>query len=194
VTDTPDAPPIIAFPDQAAFASWLHHHHTDAAGIWLKLAKAGSGVDSVTYAEAVETALCYGWIDGQKQKFDNAFWLQRFTPRRPRSKWSRINRDKATELIERGAMQPSGLAEVERAQADGRWAAAYDSARTATVPDDLAAALEANPKAAAFFATLDGTNRYAFLYRVQDAKRPETRARRIEDFVAMLADGRKLHG
>jgi uncharacterized protein YdeI (YjbR/CyaY-like superfamily) len=135
-------------------------------------------------------ALCYGWIDGQKASFDDRYWLQRFTPRRSRSKWSKVNRQKATELIERGAMKPAGLREVERAKADGRWDAAYDAQSTATVPDDLRRELEKNDAAREFFQTLNSANRYAILYQIGDAKKPETRARRIEKFVAMLA-GRK---
>jgi uncharacterized protein YdeI (YjbR/CyaY-like superfamily) len=144
----------------------------------------------VTYAEAVEAALAHGWIDGQVKKFDDAYYLQRFTPRRPRSRWSRINRDRAIALIERGAMQPAGLREVERAKADGRWAAAYEPPSKIGVPEDLRQALDANDRARARFETLDSQNRYAILYRVHDAKRPETRARRIAEFVAMLAEGR----
>jgi uncharacterized protein YdeI (YjbR/CyaY-like superfamily) len=138
-------------------------------------------------------ALCYGWIDGQKAKGDDQHWLQRFTPRRSRSRWSKVNRDHVARLVDQGRMRPAGLAEVERAKADGRWEAAYDGPRTSSVPDDLAAALAANPAAATFFETLDRQNRFAVLYRVQDAKRPETRARRIEQYVAMLAEGKKLH-
>jgi uncharacterized protein YdeI (YjbR/CyaY-like superfamily) len=185
--------PTISFAARADWAAWLTDHHEDSEGLWLKIAKKGSGVDSVTYAEAVEVALCHGWIDGQKRALDDAHWLQRFTPRKARSRWSRINRDKATELIERGEMRPAGLREVERAKADGRWDAAYAGARSATVPDDLQAALDADDRAREFFATLDGANRYAILYRVQDAKRPETRARRIEKYVAMLREHRKIH-
>jgi len=184
----------VVFPSAAAFESWLAEHHTQSPGVWLRLRKQGSAAPgTVTYAEAVEVALCFGWIDGQKRSLDEDHWLQRFTPRSPRSRWSQINRAKALELIEQGRMRPAGLAEVERARADGRWEAAYAGARTMTVPDDLAAALAANPAAESFFATLDGANRYAVLYRVQDAKRPETRARRIATFVQMLAEGRKLH-
>lgn len=138
-------------------------------------------------------ALCYGWIDGQKAGLDDQWWLQRFTPRRPRSRWSKVNRDKVAALIEQGRMRPPGLAEIDRAKADGRWDAAYDSPRTATVPDDLAAALAATPAAAAFFETLDRQNRYSILHRVQEAKRAETRARRIEKYVAMLAEGEKSY-
>ena len=162
-------------------------------GLWLKFAKKGSGIESVTYDQAVEVALCYGWIDGQVRKFDEDYYLQRFTPRRSRSKWSKVNRKKATELIERGEMKAAGLREVERAKADGRWDAAYDSPSTATVPDDLRRELEKNEKAWAFFCELDGRNRYAILYQIQDAKRPETRARRIAKYVAMLAEQKKPH-
>ena len=189
----PDDLPILAFETPAAWEAWLAEHHATAPGVWLKLAKRGSGHASVTYAEALDVALAYGWIDGQKGRSDADWWLQRFTPRRPSSRWSQVNRDKALALIEAGRMQPAGMREVERARADGRWDAAYASQRTMTVPDDLRAALDANPAASAFFATLDGANRYAVLYRVQDAKRPETRARRIEQYVAMLAAGEKLH-
>ena len=185
--------PTIACATRADWAAWLADHHDKAEGVWLKYAKKGSGVQSVTYAEAVEVALCYGWIDGQSAPGDDAHWLQRFTPRRPRSKWSKINRDRAIALIERGEMQPAGLREVERAKADGRWDAAYEGARTATVPDDLQAALDADDEAREFFATLDSANRYSILYRVQEAKRPETRARRIEKYVAMLREHRKIH-
>lgn len=185
--------PIVPFVSAGAWEGWLEEHGETSAGIWLKLAKKGADVPSVTYAEAVEGALVYGWIDGQKGAYDEAWWLQRFTRRGPRSAWSQINRATATELIAAGRMQPAGLAAVEGAQADGRWERAYAGARTAVVPDDLQQALDAWPAAAAFFATLDSANRYAVLYRVQDAKRPDTRARRIETFVAMLARGEKLH-
>ena len=185
--------PILRFASREEWRAWLAAEQATSAGVWLKLAKAGTGIASVTYAEALEVALCHGWIDGQKGGFDDEFWLQRFTPRKPRSRWSRINRDKATALIERGEMEPAGLREVDAAKADGRWDAAYEGQRTATVPDDLQRALDANPAAAAFFSTLDGANRYAILYRVQDAKKPETRARRIDKYVAMLAAGEKLH-
>jgi uncharacterized protein YdeI (YjbR/CyaY-like superfamily) len=183
----------VSFPSADAWTAWLAEHHGSSRGVWLKIAKKGAGIDTVSYAEAVEAALCYGWIDGQKDKFDGDYWLQRFTHRRPRSKWSRINCDKAAELIDRGRMKPAGLREVERARADGRWDAAYEAQRTATVPEDLARALERNERAQAFFATLDRTNRYAILYRIQDAKRPDTRARRIEQYMAMLEEGKKLY-
>jgi uncharacterized protein YdeI (YjbR/CyaY-like superfamily) len=184
---------IVSFESAGAFETWLSEQHATSAGIWLKLRKKGPGIVALDYAQALDVALCYGWIDGQKGKFDAQFWLQRFTPRKPKSKWSKANRDKVAALIEQGRMQLAGLAEVERAKADGRWEAAYDGARTASVPDDLAAALAANPAAAEFFETLDRRNRYAILHRIQDAKKPETRARRIEKYVAMLAEGKKLY-
>jgi len=188
----PDAP-IIAFASQDAWRDWLDEHQADQGGLWLKLAKAASGIATVTYAEALDVALCYGWIDGQKRPFDGDYWLQRFTPRRPRSKWSQVNTRKVEALIEAGRMQPAGLREIERAKADGRWDAAYAAQSTATVPEDLQAALEANAAALAFFSTLNSANRYAILYRVQDAKRPVTRTKRIADFVQMLSEERKLY-
>jgi uncharacterized protein YdeI (YjbR/CyaY-like superfamily) len=185
--------PIMAFPSREAWAAWLDEHHTDSTGVWLTLLKKGAGEAGVSYGDAVEVALCYGWIDGQAGKHNDRFWLQRFTPRRARSIWSRVNRDRALALIARGEMQPAGLREVERAQADGRWEAAYEPPSTMTVPDDLQTALASNPTAAEAFAALNSTNRYSILHRIQAAKRPETRARRIETFVAMLAEGKKLY-
>ena len=184
---------VLPFPSADAWRAWLDAHHASSPGLWIQLAKGSAGVASVTYAEAVEGALCYGWIDGHKRALDERYWLQRFTPRAARSKWSKINVEKAEALIAGGLMMPAGLREVERARDDGRWAAAYAGARTAVVPDDLRRALDADPQASAFFAKLDGANRYAILFRVEDAKRPETRARRIATFVAMLAKGEKLH-
>ena len=188
------SPDPLQFATQRAFEAWLRKHQADPDGVWLLLAKAGAETRTVTYAEAVEVALCHGWIDGQKKAFDDAYWLQRFTPRRARSPWSKINRTKAEALIASGRMQPAGQAEIDRAKADGRWDKAYDGARTATMPADLQAALEAQPDAAAFFAALDAANRYAVLWRVQTASKPETRAKRIEKLVAMLAQGEKIHG
>jgi uncharacterized protein YdeI (YjbR/CyaY-like superfamily) len=185
--------PVLSFPSRAAFEEWLADNHGSAPGLWLKIARKGSGRTTVDYAEALEVALCHGWIDGQKGRHDGEFWLQRFTPRGPRSRWSRINRDKAEALVASGAMRPAGQAQIDAARADGRWDAAYAGQKSATVPDDLAAALAANPAAQAFFGTLDGPNRYAVLYRVEDAKRPETRARRVAQYVEMLAEGRTLH-
>jgi uncharacterized protein YdeI (YjbR/CyaY-like superfamily) len=189
-----DGRPVLPFASREEFAAWLDANHASCEGIWIKFAKKASGIDTVVYAEALDVALRYGWIDGQAARVDEHWYAQRWTPRRPRSKWSKINRDKAEALMASGDMKPAGLAEVERAKADGRWDAAYESAANATVPDDLQAALDANPKAAELFAKLSGSNRYAILYRIQDAKRPETRARRIEKFVAMLARGEKVYG
>jgi uncharacterized protein YdeI (YjbR/CyaY-like superfamily) len=190
---TPSELPIRPFRDAKAWSTWLARNHASATGVWIKFAKKASGIRSIDYAQALHHALCWGWIDGQSRSLDESWYLQRFTPRGRRSIWSKINRDKALVLIESGAMQPAGLAEVERAQQDGRWEQAYDSPRNATVPEDLAAALAAKPKAAKFFATLDGQNRYAVLHRIQIAKKPETRAKRIAEFVVMLAEGRTLH-
>ncbi len=189
----PPAAKPIRFASQRAFEAWLTKHGASSDGIWLELAKAGAPEPTVTYAEAIDSALCHGWIDGQKRALDATHWLQRFTPRRPRSLWSKINRQKVEALTAAGRMTPAGLAEVERARADGRWDAAYDSPRTAEVPADLRAALDANRAAAAFFDQLDGRNRYAVLWRVQTAKLPATRARRIAQLVAQLADGKPLH-
>ena len=182
------------FASAQAFWAWLEAEHETADGVWIEFAKKGSGIPTVVYAEAVEAALCFGWIDGQVKKSDEeGFYQQRFTPRRARSRWSQINRDKAERLIASGRMRPAGLAEVERAKADGRWDAAYPSPSKIGVPPDLQEALDANPAAREFFATLKGSNRYAVLYRIHDAKRPETRARRIAQFVEMLARGETVH-
>jgi uncharacterized protein YdeI (YjbR/CyaY-like superfamily) len=159
----------------------------------MKIAKPSAGVASVGYAEALEIALLFGWIDGQKQKLDADFWLQKFTPRGAKSRWSERNRASATRLMREGRMRPAGLAAVESAKRDGRWDRAYASQARATVPADLQRALDAKPEALAFFRTLDSANRYAILYRVQDAKKPETRAKRIADFVGMLARGETIH-
>jgi uncharacterized protein YdeI (YjbR/CyaY-like superfamily) len=183
----------LPFASQDEWRAWLAEHHADSDGVWIAFARKASGIPTVTYAEAVEVALTYGWIDGQSRSIDETHYGQRFTPRRARSRWSKINRVKAEKLIAEGKMQPAGLAEVERAKADGRWDAAYDSPTTATVPDDLRAALDANPAAAKLFDELDGTNRYAILHRIQEATRPETRARRIAKFVEMLARGETIH-
>lgn len=185
--------PTLSFPSPEAWEAWLQDNHSSSTGLWLKLAKKDSGIDSVTYAEAVEGALCFGWIDGQKQAFDERSWLQRFTPRSPRSKWSQINRQKAEQLIEQSRMHPAGLAQVQRARDDGRWERAYESQRQATVPEDLQLALSENPAARAFFETLNSVNRYAITYRVQDAKRKDTRERRIAKFIAMLEAHETIH-
>lgn len=189
----PDELPLLHFESAHAWDAWLAANHVSSPGVWLMIAKKGAGVPSVDYSQALDVALCFGWIDGQKDSHQDGFWLQRFTPRRPASKWSRVNTQRAEALIQAGRMRPAGLRQVEMAKSDGRWQAAYHSQSSATVPADLAEALKANPGAAAFFATLDGANRYAILYRIADAKRPETRARRVATFVAMLADHKKLH-
>ncbi|MBJ2157233.1 YdeI/OmpD-associated family protein [Variovorax sp. IB41] len=189
-----DAP--VEFANAAALVRWYKRHHGTHAGVWLRIAKKASGIASIDHPEALEIALCFGWIDGQRKSDTDdgeRYFLQRFTPRTARSTWSKINRDKALKLIDEERMQPGGLAEVERAKADGRWDAAYDGASVATVPPDLQAALDANKKAAKFFATLDARNRYAVLFRTQGAKKAETRARRIAKFVEMLAKGEKIH-
>lgn len=190
---TPAKPELQVQPFASAgtWEAWLEEHHASSEGVWIKFAKKGTGIETVSYAEAVDAALCYGWIDGQVKRFDEEHWLQRFTPRRPRSKWSKINREKVARLIETGKMKPAGLREVERAQADGRWDAAYDSPSKATVPDDLQREFDKNPEAAAVFDSLNRSERYTILYQIQDAKRPETRVRRIEKFVAMLNERRK---
>jgi uncharacterized protein YdeI (YjbR/CyaY-like superfamily) len=185
--------PLLPFATPAAWEKWLAANHETARGVWLKLAKAAAGNASVTYAEALDVALCYGWIDGQKGSIDARYWKQRFTPRSARSKWSQINCKKVDALIAAGRMTPAGLREVEAAKADGRWERAYAGARAAEVPEDLVAALAANKKAQKAFATLDGANRYSILYHVHDAKKPETRAKRIAKYVAMLANGEKPH-
>jgi uncharacterized protein YdeI (YjbR/CyaY-like superfamily) len=185
--------PVLAFPTAAAWDEWLAEHCATCAGVWLKTARKGAAEPTVSYADALEVALCFGWIDGQKGPLDDQHWLQRFTPRKPGSNWSRINTQKAAALIEAGRMQPPGLREVELAKADGRWDRAYAGQRTAVVPDDLRQALDANPAASAFFETISGVNRYAILYRIQVVKRPEVRARKIAHYVQMLAEHKTLH-
>ncbi|MGH8866912.1 MAG: YdeI/OmpD-associated family protein [Actinomycetes bacterium] len=190
--ETRDGLPVLPFASADDLESWLDAHQVDR-GVWVKMAKRGSGLDSVTLSDALDVALCFGWIDGQRVSYDDTHFLQRYTPRRPRSRWSQINVGRVEALRAAGRMRPAGLAEVEKAKADGRWDAAYASPSTITVPDDLRAALDAEPAAAETFATLDSTNRYAVLYRVEGAKRPETRARRIATFVEMLARGETPH-
>ena len=188
-----DGLPILPFASAAAWEGWLEEHHADADGVWIRMAKKGSGVESVRYPEVLEVALCFGWIDGRREAHDERFFLQRYTPRRARSRWSKINRETAERLTAEGRMRPAGVAEVERAKADGRWEAAYESASRMTVPEDLQRELDARPAAKAFFEGLSSQNRYAILYRLQDAKRPETRARRLDTFVAMLEAGETIH-
>lgn len=185
--------PVLHITSQQDWHSWLEKHHTDHKGLWLKHAKKLSGKPSVSYEEAVEEALCYGWIDSQKQTYDTDYYLQKFTPRGPRSIWSKINVSKAESLITLGKMQPSGLAAIDLAKADGRWDAAYDSGSTSEVPEDFKDALDKNPKAKQFFETLNKTNVYAFCWRIQTAKKAETRKARIKKFIEMLNKGEKLH-
>jgi uncharacterized protein YdeI (YjbR/CyaY-like superfamily) len=188
-----DGRAILAFRDQEEWEAWLEAEHATSDGVWIKFAKKGSGLPSVVYPEAVESALCFGWIDSLVRSLDERFYLQKFTPRRPRSRWSRVNRDKATALIEQGRMRPAGLAQVELAKTDGRWDAAYAPPAEVTVPEDLQRALDENPKAAEFFATLNKSNRFAIVYQLEDAKKPETRTRRLEKFVDLLNRGERLY-
>ena len=189
----PSADTSALFKSARAFEIWLKQHHATSEGLWLKIAKRGALDASVTYLEAVEVALCWGWIDGQKKGLDAHYFLQRFTPRRARSVWSKVNVEKVARLIQEGRMQAPGLAQVEAAQTDGRWARAYDGARTSVVPEDLIAALDAAPMAKAFFSQINATNRYAILWRIQTAVKAETRARRIAQLVEMLARGETIH-
>jgi uncharacterized protein YdeI (YjbR/CyaY-like superfamily) len=187
-----DGLPTIFFSSSADWEDWLEANH-EGRGVWIKVANKASGIESVTTAEALDVALCFGWIDSRREALDEQYFLQRYTPRQPRGRWSRINREKVERLTAEGRMRASGLAEVDRAKADGRWDAAYDGQRTATVPDDLRRELAARPTAKAFFETLDSQNRYSILYRLDDAKKPETRARRLAKFVAMLEAGETIH-
>jgi uncharacterized protein YdeI (YjbR/CyaY-like superfamily) len=189
----PEELPIRLFATPAELEAWLEESHAESRGLWLKIAKRGTEPPSVTYAEALELALCFGWIDSQKRGFDDRHFLQRFTPRRPRGRWSMINRRKAEALIASGAMRASGLAEVEAAEADGRWEAAYKGQRTAKVPADLQRELDASPAARECFASLDSANRYAIVYRLEEAKKPETRERRLKKFVGMLERNEKIY-
>ena len=188
-----DQLPVLCFESVGAWDAWLAEHAGTTAGLWLKIPKKGSGATGIGYSDALDVALCHGWIDGQKDRHDDGYWLQRFTPRKPGSRWSRINTERAEALAEAGRMRPGGLREVEQARADGRWEQAYESQSRVTVPADLARALAADERARAFFATLDSINRYAILYRIGTAKRPETRARRVATFVAMLSEHKKIH-
>jgi len=185
---------VLTVADAAAWRAWLDEHHGQPAGVWLTLAKVGkASPTTLRYAEALDEALCYGWIDGQAHGGDDATYTQRFTPRRARSRWSQRNIGHVARLTAEGRMQPAGVAEVERAQADGRWDAAYAGPAASVVPDDLAAAVAADPRAQAMFDILTSQNRFGMVYRVNDAKRAETRSRRIEQFVAMLARGETLY-
>jgi uncharacterized protein YdeI (YjbR/CyaY-like superfamily) len=185
--------PIILFKQQKDWADWLDQHHAESSGVWLRLAKKAAAMQSLSYDEAVEAALSYGWIDGQKKSYDDESWLQKFTPRGPKSIWSKINKEKAQRLINNNQMKPAGLKAVESARQDGRWAAAYDSQSSAAIPDDFQAELDKNVEAKAFFSTLNSQNRYAILFRIQTARKAETRARRIQHFIEMLARQEKLY-
>ena len=191
--ESPDGKPIVEFQKQSDWTKWLTKNHDKSSGVWLRMAKKDSGLKSVSRNEALDVALCYGWIDGQARSEGDTTWLQKFTPRTKRSSWSKKNRENVKRLIDSGEMRAPGLAEIERAKKDGRWDAAYDSPRTIVVPDDLKAAFEKNKKAKAFFEKLDSRNRYAVLFRIHNAKRAETREKRIREFVAMLARGEKIH-
>jgi uncharacterized protein YdeI (YjbR/CyaY-like superfamily) len=184
---------VMSFETQQNWETWLKEHHTDTKGIWLKIAKKEARTPSVSYSEALESAICYGWIDGQKASFDDRYWLQKFTPRTARSIWSKVNCDKATALITEGRMQPAGLRQVERAKSDGRWDKAYDSQSKITIPDDFQRELDNNPKAREFFKTLNSVNRYAILFRIQTAKKPETRSARIQKFIEMLSQHQRIY-
>jgi uncharacterized protein YdeI (YjbR/CyaY-like superfamily) len=185
--------PVMLFTTQEDWEAWLSQHHASATGLWLRLAKKGAGLESLSYAEALDAALCYGWIDGQKKGYDDSSWLQKFTPRQPKSLWSKINREKVAALIESGRMKPAGLEAIEKAKQDGRWDAAYDSPGNATVPEDFQAEIDRNPKAKAFYESLEKRNTYAILWRIQTAKKAETRAKRIREFIGMLERGEKIH-
>jgi len=185
--------PVMSFKRARDWAAWLDKHHATSSGVWLMLAKKATGILSVSYDEALEVALCYGWIDAQKKSHDELSWLQKFTPRGAKSIWSKVNREKAEELVRRGKMKPAGLKAVESAKQNGRWDTAYDSPSRATMPSDFQAALDRSAEAKAFFATLDGRNRYAILFRIQTAKKAETRAKRIQQFIGMLEKKEKLY-
>jgi uncharacterized protein YdeI (YjbR/CyaY-like superfamily) len=188
-----DGLPVLAFASEEDWRTWLERNHTSAAGVWISIAKKGTGIESVRYPEVLEHAICFGWIDGRRERLDEARFLQRFTPRRSRSPWSKINREKAERLAREGLMAPAGLEEVRRAKDDGRWERAYASQRTMGVPEDLQSELDARPAAAAAFSGLSSQNRYAILYRLDQARRPETRAKRLAEYVRMLEAGETLH-
>ena len=191
--DSPDEKPVVEFRKKSDWTKWLSKNHDKSSGVWLRMAKKDSGLESISRGDALDAALCYGWIDGQSRSEGDKTWLQKYTPRTKRSIWSKINREKVQALIEIGEMRPAGLAEIERAKKDGRWDAAYDSSKTITVPDDLQKALNKNKKAKAFFEKLDSRNRYAVLFRTHGAKKQETRERRIKQFVEMLERGEKIY-
>jgi uncharacterized protein YdeI (YjbR/CyaY-like superfamily) len=186
--------PILPFANKKKWIAWLAKQHDGSKGIWLQLAKKDSGIPSITYEEAVDVALCYGWIDGQKKGYDDKYWLQKFTPRGPKSIWSKINTERVERLIASGEMQTAGLRAVEAARQDGRWESAYASQKNASVPEDFQAALDENEKAKVFYSTLKSSERYSILFRIQTAKKQETRAKRIQQFITMLERNEKIHG
>jgi uncharacterized protein YdeI (YjbR/CyaY-like superfamily) len=190
---SPDNLPVLAFAGASELEQWLENEHQSSGGLWLAIAKKDTGVSSITYAQAVELALCFGWIDGQRRALDETYFLQRFTPRKARSPWSKVNRTKAEALIESGRMRAAGVAEIERARTDGRWDSAYAGAKTATVPPDLQAELDVDPAAAEFFASLSSQNRFSIIYRINEAKKPETRQRRLEKSLEMLRNQETIH-
>ncbi len=185
--------PVLSFSSAAQWEKWLAKNHSSSGGVWLKIGKKGAGKSSLSYSAALDVALCYGWIDGQKRAFDHEFWLQRFTRRGPKSGWSKINTKHAERLIQSKKMKVSGLRQIEEAKKDGRWHAAYDSARTANIPEDFLKLIERDKKAHAFFKTLDKTNLYSISYRLQTAKKPETREKRMKAIIEMLSRGEKFH-
>jgi uncharacterized protein YdeI (YjbR/CyaY-like superfamily) len=191
--ERPDGLPVLSFSSSEEWWEWLELNHVESDGLWIAIAKQGSGIESVRYPDVLDHAICFGWIDGRRERLDEERFLQRFTPRRARSRWSRINREKAEGLIESGLMRPAGLEEVERARVDGRWERAYEPQSGAEIPDDLERELDASPRAAAFFVKLSAQNRYSIFYRLGEARRAETRARRLADFVAMLEAGETHH-
>ncbi|MFL5860794.1 MAG: YdeI/OmpD-associated family protein [Solirubrobacteraceae bacterium] len=190
---TPDDLNVVECPDDRHWERWLEQHHAEAADAWVKIAKKGSGVTTVRYPEVLDTAICFGWIDAQRRPLDETYFLQRFTPRGPRSRWSQVNRDKAQSLIAAGRMRPAGRAQIENARADGRWDAAYEPQSRASVPDDFQRALDADPAARQFFAGLKGQKRYAFLFRLHHVKTQKARDRRIASYIELLREGRTLN-
>jgi len=193
MTTSPE-PEVISFATSSEWSEWLAQNHTLQHGIWLRMYKKGSGIPSINYAQALDEALCYGWIDGQKKSYDDTSWIQRFVPRRAKSVWSQINCGHIERLTAEGRMEAPGLQAVEDAKADGRWDAAYASQKSAAPPEDFLSELNKNEAAKGFFGTLNKANVYAILYRIQDAKKPETREKRIRTFIEMLARGEKIHG
>jgi len=189
----PDDIPVLSFENQQRWEAWLEARYADTKGVWLKIAKKDTNIPSVSYSDALDCALCYGWIDGQKAAYDEQYWLQKFTPRGAKSIWSKVNCDRVEALIVANRMQPAGMQQIERAKADGRWDAAYEAQSKITVPPDLQRELDNNQKAQDFFNMLDSANRYAILFRIHTAKKPETRATRIQKFVEMLENGQKIH-